>query len=37
MEHMLAYLGGYVNGWQLIALVFLIVLIIVWLAVRRRQ
>lgn len=34
---MIAYLGGYVNGWQLIALLFLIVLIIIWAVMRRRQ
>jgi hypothetical protein len=33
---MLALLGGYLNWYQLIAIVILIVLIIVWMQVRKR-
>jgi O-antigen ligase len=33
---MLALLGGYLNIWQLLAIVVLIVLIIVWMQVRKR-
>ena len=34
---MLALFNGWLNVWQLIGLVILIVLIIVWLQVRKRQ
>lgn len=34
---MLALFSGWLNVWQLIGLVILIVLIIVWLQVRKRQ
>jgi hypothetical protein len=34
---MLALFGGWLNWYQLIAIVILIVLIIVWMQVRKRQ
>jgi hypothetical protein len=34
---MIAYLGGYLNGYQLIALLALVALIVVWMVMRRRQ
>ena len=34
---MLALLGGWLNWYQLVAIVILIVLIIVWMQVRKRQ
>jgi len=38
MQQMIAeFLGGYLNTWQLIAILVLIVLIIVWVVVRRKQ
>jgi hypothetical protein len=40
MHQMLAQVfgpGGYLNYWQLIAIIVLIVLIIVWVVLRRKQ
>jgi hypothetical protein len=36
MTNMIAWLGGYLNTYQLIALLALVALIIVWMAMRKR-
>lgn len=37
MEHMIAALSDYIHGWQWAAIIALIVLIVIWIVLRRKQ